>query len=138
MDHLFAYGTLMCDDIMAMASGCRLSPVAGTLRGYRRRAVHGEDYPALVPDAAGQVKGVVYGAVPDAAWRRLDRFEGHMYVRQAVQIDLADGATLAAHTYVVRPQFLHRLEEFDWHFAEFLRHGKARFQGHYTGYRALE
>jgi len=36
MEHLFAYGTLMCDDIMREVAGFRPIPVPGTLRGYRR------------------------------------------------------------------------------------------------------
>jgi gamma-glutamylcyclotransferase (GGCT)/AIG2-like uncharacterized protein YtfP len=138
MNDLFAYGTLMCDDILRDVAGCRLSAVAGTLRGYSRRAVRGEPYPALVPDPEGRVAGVVYRDVPDAAWRRLDRFEGEMYVGQTVEVDLAEGGTLLAQTYVVRPEFRHRLAPSDWDFADFLRHGKARFQSHYVGYRALE
>jgi gamma-glutamylcyclotransferase (GGCT)/AIG2-like uncharacterized protein YtfP len=137
MDNLFAYGTLMCDDIMREVSGCRLSPVAATLKGYRRRSVKGEPYPALVPDEEGCVEGVVYRSVPEAAWDRLDQFEGEMYTRQFVQLELNDGATLPAAAYVVRPQFLDRLDPSDWDFAEFLRHGKARFQSHYQGYQSL-
>jgi len=137
MDHLFAYGTLLCDDILCDVAGCRLSPVPGTLRGYGRRAVRGEPYPALVPDPEGRVAGVVYRHVPDAAWRRLDRFEGEMYVRHVVEIDLDDGVTLPAQTYVVRLECLHRLDPSDWDFAAFLRHDKERFQSGYQGYRAL-
>ena len=137
MDHLFAYGTLMCEDIMEEVSGCRLSHDPGTLKGYSRRAVRGESYPALMPDEIGLVGGVVYRDVPDAAWERLDRFEGEMYARRPVQIELNDGAPLAAATYVVRPEFLDRLEEHEWDFADFLRNGKALFQREYRGYRSL-
>jgi hypothetical protein len=31
MENFFAYGTLMCEDIMAEASGCRLSGMPGIL-----------------------------------------------------------------------------------------------------------
>ena len=137
MENLFAYGTRMCDDIMREASGCRLSHVPGTLKGYTRRAVKGEQYPALVPDAGGQVEGVVYRDVPDAAWDRLDRFEGEMYVRQGVRIELQEGGTLLAGVYVAQPEFLDHLDESDWDLADFLRHGKASFQKDYKGYRSL-
>lgn len=64
MRHLFAYGTLMCDDIIAEISGSLLSHVSATLRGYRRMCVKGEHYPALVPEAGGSVEGVLYLNVP--------------------------------------------------------------------------
>jgi gamma-glutamylcyclotransferase (GGCT)/AIG2-like uncharacterized protein YtfP len=78
----------------------------------------------------------VYRDVPGFAWRRLDRFEGDMYRRQRVQAQLADGATLMAETYLVRPRFLARLDRVEWNFAEFLRSGKGKFCRGYRGYGA--
>lgn len=137
MENLFAYGTLMYDDIMAEVAGCQLAGVPGTLRGYSRRAVVGEVYPAVVPQAGSSVAGVVYRQVPEAAWERLDRFEGEMYERQLVQVDLGDGETLLAGAYVARAEFLAQIDEAEWDVAEFLRNGKARFQEQYRGFQAL-
>jgi gamma-glutamylcyclotransferase (GGCT)/AIG2-like uncharacterized protein YtfP len=137
MKNLFAYGTLMCDDIMREVAGCCLSHVPGILKGYRRRSIQGEHYPALVPDVEGRVEGVVYLNVPNSAWERLDRFEGEMYARQGVQIKLNDGVMLGADTYVVRTAFLDRLDESDWDFTNFLHNGKASFKRHYRGYQSL-
>jgi gamma-glutamylcyclotransferase (GGCT)/AIG2-like uncharacterized protein YtfP len=137
MENLFAYGTLMCDDIMQEVSGCRLSHVPGIVKGYSRRSVKGEYYPALVLDEDGRVDGVVYHNVSASAWDRLDRFEGELYARRRVQIELNDGTALRAAAYVVKPEYLDRLEPSEWDFAEFLRNGKAKFQKHYKGYRSL-
>lgn len=137
MENLFAYGTLMCDDIMREVAGCDLSHLQGTLRGYRRRAVKGEHYPAIVSDGRSAVEGVVYRGVPDSAWRRLDAFEGEMYARHAVEVVLSDGTILLADTYVVVPAFLDRFDSSDWDLTGFLRDGKSRFQASYQGYRAL-
>jgi gamma-glutamylcyclotransferase (GGCT)/AIG2-like uncharacterized protein YtfP len=137
MYNLFAYGTLMCDDIMAEVSGCCLSFVAGTLKGYSRRSVKGEYFPGLGPDASGIVDGIVYRDVPDSAWVRLDRFEGEMYVRRDVRIELSNGIVLPAATYVVHPEYLDHLEASDWDFETFLRNDKTRFQKGYRGYRKL-
>ena len=71
----------MCQDIMSHVSGRRLSRVGGILKGYSRRSVKGECYPALIHDEKGQVEGVVYEHVLSASWDRLDRFEGDMYSR---------------------------------------------------------
>ena len=138
MKNLFAYGTLMCDDIMEEVSGCRLSYQAGTLRGYSCRAVRGEHYPAIFRNEKGEVDGIVYLDVPDGTWQRLDRFEGEMYARQTVQIQLPNGIMLSADTYVIQPVFLDVIEEVDWDFESFLRHGKESFQKHYKGYQSME
>jgi gamma-glutamylcyclotransferase (GGCT)/AIG2-like uncharacterized protein YtfP len=137
MENFFAYGTLMCDDVMLEVSGCRLSRVPGTLRGYSRRSVIGEHYPAIVPDEKGLVEGVVYWNVPNLAWDRLDRFEGEMYARQPVQIELNDGETLQAETYIIQPAFLGRLNQSDWDFEDFLVRTKASFQKYYKGYGSV-
>ena len=137
MEHLFAYGSLMCEDIMEDVSGCRLPAVPGILKGYRRRAVRGAEYPGIIPHEDGRVEGVIYRKVPESAWERLDRFEGEMYIRQIVPVELSDGATLLAAAYVVQPQFTGHLEKTEWDFATFLRSGKTRFQRHYKGFQAL-
>ena len=138
MQNLFAYGTLMCEDIMRKVSGYSLPHVPGTLRGYIRRCVRGESYPALAPHNGGRVEGVLYLNIPSFAWTRLDRFEGKMYVRQLVPVGLHDNTKLNAGTYIIRPEFRGYLEQSDWDFADFLRNGKARFEGHYQGYRLLD
>jgi gamma-glutamylcyclotransferase (GGCT)/AIG2-like uncharacterized protein YtfP len=138
MAHLFAYGTLMCDDIMAEISGSHHFPVSATLPGYRRMCVKGEHYPAMVLDAAGHVKGVVYLDVSGASWERLDRFEGEMYLRKTVQVERNDGHAVPAQTYVVRDQFVDYLVDDEWDFEEFLRENKGSFRRSYKGYRALK
>jgi gamma-glutamylcyclotransferase (GGCT)/AIG2-like uncharacterized protein YtfP len=137
MNHLFAYGSLMCEDIMEAVSGCRLPNATGTAKGYSRRSVKGETYPAIVADGTEETAGVVYRDVPAPAWERLDRFEGDMYMRQPVSVELADGTAVAADAYVVRPECLGRLESFGWRFADFLRNGKTSFQREYKGFAAL-
>ncbi len=137
MENLFAYGTLMCEDIMEEVSGCRLAPAPAVLPGYSRRCVKGESYPGLLADQDGHVEGVLYRNIPVSAWQRLDRFEGEMYARQVVQVSLRDGEALTASTYVVRPEFSHRLSQSEWNFAEFLRSGKRAFQSQYKGFESL-
>lgn len=134
MKHLFAYGTLMCDDVMQDVSGLQLTCVPAVLHGYRRLRVKGEHYPAIVPDAASVVDGVVYENIPHSAWILLDRFEGDMYARETVQIKLASGTVLLAETYVTRAGFNNYLEETEWDFSTFLRDGKESFCKSYKGY----
>lgn len=137
MKNLFAYGTLMCEDIMSEVAGVDLTHVPGTLRGYSRRSVIGEHYPAITPDENAAVEGVLYCDLPDSAWDHLDRFEGEMYERCAVDVELADGTILSAETYVTRPAYQNHLSDTEWDFDYFLMAGKTCFQSHYKGYRSL-
>ena len=137
MKNLFAYGTLMCEDIMREISGFSFSCKSGALKGYSRYSVKGEHYPAIVAEEKGRVEGVVYFDIPISAWDRLDRFEGEMYERRLVQIGLMAGKRLFAGTYVVRPAFLDQLDRSDWDFSDFLHNDKASFQDHYKGFKLL-
>ena len=103
--NFFAYGTLMCDEIMAEVSGVCPRPVPATLWGYRRLRVKAEPYPAVVPNIGCCVDGIAYQHVPPSAWGRLDRFEGEMYSREIVQVRLSSGSAVRAATDVLRPQF---------------------------------
>jgi gamma-glutamylcyclotransferase (GGCT)/AIG2-like uncharacterized protein YtfP len=137
MPPLFAYGTLMCEDIMLDVSGWRLAQIGGALIGYSRRRVRGKGYPGLIQSRGGRTEGVIYLGLSDDAWRRLDRFEGDMYARQPVSFERNTGDRLTADTYVARLEYLDRLEESDWDFEEFLRGGKERFTAGYEGFKAL-
>ena len=137
MPDLFAYGTLMCEDIMEAVTGCRQPGEAGILYGFGRFCVRGEDYPALVAREESHVDGILYRDVSAAAWGRLDRFEGPMYRRQAVVVRLVSGAWIPAETYVVQPDSLGRLSARTWSYEDFLRGGKAHFIHTYGGYDAL-
>ena len=135
---LFAYGTLMCADIMHAVSGCHeLCGSAGLLHGHCRLCVRGEHYPGMVPRPGASVQGVVYHAVSADAWARLDRFEGDMYVRTGVEVELADATILRVQTYLVRPELSGLLEDRVWKLEDFLRHGKADFESAYAGYTAI-
>jgi gamma-glutamylcyclotransferase (GGCT)/AIG2-like uncharacterized protein YtfP len=135
---LFAYGTLMDEDIMLAVTGRRFSRIAGLIRGYQRRTIKGEVYPGLISKPGGIVEGIVYRDVSDAAWDLLDPFEGETYQRQIVRVSIADGTFLEAQTYMIRPEFKDRLGSSEWDFEKFLRRGKKTFKTQYAGFRALK
>jgi gamma-glutamylcyclotransferase (GGCT)/AIG2-like uncharacterized protein YtfP len=136
--HLFAYGTLISEDIMFAVSGHRLTGVRCLLRDYERGKIQGEVYPGIVARPGKVVEGVLYSDVPEAAWKRLDIFEGEMYQRRVIQVELEDGAVREAQAYVLRPEFEHNLSAGPWSLEEFLRSGKERFQRQYLGFEALK
>ena len=129
---------VMCADLMRAVSGHCGRHVPGTLRDYQRHTVKGEVYPGIRPQPDAAVEGVVYGDLPKNAWIRLDVFEGDLYRRQIVHVNRADGTIVAAHTYVVKPEFEHRLEATEWDAEQFLRFGKMTFVAHYAGFKALK
>lgn len=137
MENLFAYGTLMCEDIMVEVTGQHLPYEPATLRGYSRRSVIGENYPAIMPDSEATVYGLIYRNLKRSIWDRLDRFEGQMYERHHVAVELANRAQLFAETYVIHPGYLNRLDQSDWDYDDFIRNGKGSFQRHYKGFQSL-
>ena len=134
MQRLFAYGTLMCSEIMGEVAGSVPSARSAVIRDYNRRSVRGECYPALVEEGGGRVTGVLYSGISDSAWHRLDRFEGNMYVRRLVTVELNDGSTTDAFTYVFRPEFSKMLSETAWDYATFKQRGLSRSRCHYSGH----
>jgi len=49
MKNLFAYGTLMCQEIMLAVTSFLFRGARGLLRDYRRGTIRGEVYPGIVP-----------------------------------------------------------------------------------------
>ena len=135
---LFAYGTLMCAEIMAEVAGKRLPYTPAVLTGYRRFLVRGEQYPGVVDDPAGTVSGLVYHDIDATGWHRLDRFEGEMYQRRPVTVQLAGGGLAQVDCYVIRSAFLHRLTRTEWDYTAFLLRGKRMFQQQYFGFKAID
>jgi len=83
------------------------------------------------------VEGILYSGLTEDAWKRLDLFEGEIYCRCAVAVQMEDGTVREAETYVLRPQFEYRLTSEPWTLDEFLRSGKAQFESQYRGFTAV-
>lgn len=135
--HCFTYGSLMCADIMEAVCAAQAAAQPARLDGFARYPVVGQAYPGMVPSSGASVEGVLYLDLPTSAWPRLDAFEGEEYVREAVEVTLADGRRLAAWTYVFKPEFAARLGAGEWDFERFLATGKARFTAQYLGFDKL-
>ena len=122
---------------MQEASGCLPEHRRGVLEGYTRLGVRDHVYPGLLQRESNRVDGVVYLDVPASAYERLDRFEGEMYARLTVSIEMDSGGQLTAETYIVRPEYVDGLEEAEWDFSEFLSSGKSKFRAGYVGYHSI-
>ena len=137
MPNLFAYGTLMCSDIMQHVTGLSRDAVNGELAGFARYRLRDQLYPAIVPDQQANVAGVIYQDLSVQAWARLDRFEGSIYQRQQVHVRLDDRTRINAETYVLRPAYRHLLLAEAWDIEHFIRHAKQDFMQDYLGYQRL-
>ncbi|MCB1909640.1 MAG: gamma-glutamylcyclotransferase [Rhodocyclaceae bacterium] len=133
----FAYGSLMCADIMARVCGRTMPAGDALLPGHARHPVRGEDYPAIVADPAREVAGRLYSGIAAAEWERLDGFEGNQYQRVLLQVRVDGGATVDAWAYLFRPQYHSLLLPGEWDFAAFLRDGRHRFEARYLGFRQI-
>lgn len=122
---------------MLEVSGHLGKPVAATLHGHVRLQVTGEHFPAIAARPGHQVEGVLYRNIAEAAWHRLDLFEGEMYRRVQVNVLRTDGQTVTAQTYIIHPAQEQQLSGKVWDFADFLAHGKVLFEREYRGYDDL-
>ena len=94
------------------------------LHGYTRHRVQGQDYPAIIADAAegACVRGMLAAGITEANMLRLDIFEGSEYERRTVDVDITvEGVkkTVKAQVYVFTNPG--RLEHREWDFDEFRR-----------------
>ena len=135
---LFAYGTLMSEAIMRQISGQLIKGEAATLNNFRRLAILGEEYPAVIAAAGYQVDGLLYDGLSEEAWERLDAFEGDEYQRQQVQLTTANGVIRHADVYIFKQEYHHRLSDQEWDFTRFINQGgRERFEARYPGYGKL-
>lgn len=132
MAHLFVYGTLMSGKLLEAVTGCRPEAAFAQLYGYSRHAVRGAPYPGIAPERGSRVDGILYKDISNTAWDLLDRFEGPMYFREDVGVELCDGAREQAVAYVVKPQHRHLLENRDWNFEAFRREQLHRFLSNFA------
>ena len=128
MPNLFAYGTLMEAQVFTAVTGFHPPMVQAKLFGYERFAFIGECYPGIVAGNPNHfVVGQLIKDLPMRYLQRLDEYEGDLYSRQRVMVEIerddeANLENLEAETYIVRPQFEHKLAHHDWDFEYFRRH----------------
>ncbi len=136
--NLFAYGTLIDQEIMARVSGVECRFQKATLPHYVRKTVRGEVYPAIARQEDHSVDGVVYFDVSPQAVDRLDKFEGPLYVRTDAFAVCDDGTSVDVQTYVIASGFAERMSDDDWSYGRFLKKNKDVFQRNYRGYKELD
>jgi len=119
---IFAYGTLLFDDVMEAVVGRRFEGTPARLHGYERRRVQARSYPAIVMAEEKITEGIVFSGLDEETLERLDVFEGSAYVREWVTLETGVGAW----AYVLAPGKEQLLSEQSWDPDDFLlEHGEA-------------
>ena len=133
--HVFTYGSLMYSPVWERVVTGSYRALPATVRGYARRRIAGEVYPALVDAESGDaVEGVLYLDVSAGDLAALDRFEGEAYERIAVRVE---GEWGGAEAWTYRYRELSRVEPAPWEPAAFERDGLARFLATYCRERGV-
>ena len=125
---LFCYGTLCIPDIMRAVSGYNRGGHPARLHGYQRVALHGRHYPGVVPYPDAVTEGVLHQALNGHQLRRIDHYEGNLYLRIRVQVNIALAEQVQTWTYVLHPRYYHLTKKQPWSLTEFMMHHQAAYQ----------
>lgn len=131
--NLFAYGTLIIPEIFSEVTARNYEPESAVLKDYARFRLEGESFPAIVKAKGRSTEGVIYRMIDPTAFRRLDAFEGELYVRTPVLVKTGAGVDLAV-TYVLKDIYRHRLTNLPWSPEAFRENEKDRFLKSYEGF----
>jgi len=134
-DTLFAYGSLRVGRIMHAVAGTAYLSQPATAKGYACYQVKGATYPGLIEKTDTETTGCIYQSITEASWKRLDEFEGILYIRQSISVTTQTGQKVSAQAYLIQPDKQHDLTSIIWDFDHFLSHNldtfiKRNFGGH--------
>ncbi len=136
IDNLFAYGTLMCPEIIQIVSSKNFNGASATLENYQRFSIKNEVYPGIFSAPGKLVDGIVYYGLSLQSWYLLDHFEGEFYLRKPVKILLNEERRIIdAQTYIIKPQYSYLLSSKPWNYEKFLKNGKDQFLRTYKGFQ---
>lgn len=122
---VFVFGSLMDRELMALVLDRDASDVAITdaaVRGFVRRRVAGEFYPALAPKPDGIVEGRLVEGLTHQDIDRIHFYEGDVYELTPVSAATADGRRVTAHVFLDGGDL--KVSREGWDFESWLRHEK--------------
>ncbi len=121
---LFAYGTLQIPEILERIIGRQLQGQRAELLGFRRGKVVRADFPGIVPDTAAAVSGWVLGPLSGADLKLLDLYEGELYQRILVTVQIAPQQQVQCWVYAMNRWAQHRVSTEDWNIEDYTRDRK--------------
>jgi gamma-glutamylcyclotransferase (GGCT)/AIG2-like uncharacterized protein YtfP len=121
---VFVYGSLLAPVVLRALLDREPPQLAAQLRDFRRTALRGWTFPAVVPQLGAATAGALIRVDPREL-RRLDAWEDDFFCRRSVSIRLANGAASSAQAYVLAPRYRQLVAARSWDPADFTRHHAA-------------
>ena len=112
MQHLFVYGSLLFPELTEKLTGKTFKSVVAILSGFKRFALKGCDYPAIIPKNSSDVEGLLLLNVDEESMKILTFFEGGEYKKQDVVVT-SEKKKYTATAFVWAKSELYP-EDFDW------------------------
>jgi gamma-glutamylcyclotransferase (GGCT)/AIG2-like uncharacterized protein YtfP len=97
--------------------------------------VKGESYPGIIPATDAVTEGIIYFDVDELSLGRLDAFEGDLYQRTPVLVEMGGGEVINSEAYMVKPKFKHYLSSSEWNIKEFAQKHLKTFLETYSGFQ---
>ncbi|MCK3683830.1 gamma-glutamylcyclotransferase family protein [Maribellus sp. YY47] len=95
MQHVFVYGSLLFPEVVEALTGTTFPMKDGILPDFRRFAISGADYPAIVFNNGSTVKGKILLNVDDRSLEILKFYEGDEYACISASINVENKTTEA-------------------------------------------
>jgi gamma-glutamylcyclotransferase (GGCT)/AIG2-like uncharacterized protein YtfP len=121
---VFVYGSLLAPVVLRALLDREPPRLAAQLPDYRRTALRGQTFPAVVPQRGAATVGALI-RVDQRELRRLDTWEDDFFRRCRVGIRLAEGVAGLAQAYVLAPRHRQLVAARGWDPADFTRHHAA-------------
>lgn len=133
---VFVYGTLLLPEVMEAVTGRAAPPRPARLVGFARRRLRGRSFPGLVEAPGTEVRGALHEGLDASALAVLDRFEGPLYERVRVRVELDDGGGACAWTYALSPLGRPLATGDAWNLADFAARDLGAFLAGCRAFRA--
>lgn len=119
VNNLFAYGTLMIDEIFQKFTKTPLQKSKGFLKGYECYQLKNRSYPGMIV-GKGLVNGIIYHQLAEKDFLSLDAYEGEEYLRIKVLVNTTTTEQIQAWTYIYKDEFkdnlLHQPWSLEWYY----------------------
>jgi gamma-glutamylcyclotransferase (GGCT)/AIG2-like uncharacterized protein YtfP len=113
VNNLFAYGTLMIEEIFRRFSNAPIQKTAGFLNGYECRQLKNRKYPGLIK-GKGTVNGIVYQQLSEIDLNNLDQYEGDEYKRELVLVNIDATKKINAWCYFYKEEYRENILNEEW------------------------
>jgi gamma-glutamylcyclotransferase (GGCT)/AIG2-like uncharacterized protein YtfP len=125
--NIFTYGTLMIPTVMYTVTNRHFRSQKAILRGYARFTVRAQSFPGIisVPDAI--TKGIIYLDVDEPSLQQLDAFEGDLYRRTPIRVEIQEDKMLPAEAYVIKRKYRGYLSSKKWDVDDFSQNALESF-----------